>query len=172
MKFRALLLIVAFLFSPFAAAQTPAEAAIAKRAAAMEKAAADKAEADRLAAEKAAAEKGAAAKAATAAPAAPPAVTYKEGVIKVGDTMKQTTGKVADLDKGDNGCYLTMKDDKGIEFIEIGKFEICAQKPPLKGKKVSLAYSVETIQAASCYGDPKCRKTEVVPLVISVKIVD
>jgi hypothetical protein len=106
------------------------------------------------------------------APPAPPAVVYKEGFVKVGPEVKQTLGKITDVDKGDNGCYLTFRDDKGNEFIEVGKFEICSQKPSVKNKKVLLAYSYETIQAASCYGDPKCKKTETVPLVIGVKIVD
>jgi len=107
-----------------------------------------------------------------AAPPVVPAVVYKEGVIRVGTEMKQTLGTLTDVDKGDNGCYLTLKDEKGVEFIEVGKFEICSQKPPLKGKQVALAYSLETIQAASCYGDPKCKKTETVPLVVGVKIVE
>ena len=106
------------------------------------------------------------------APPAAPAVVYKEGVIRVGTEMKQTLGTMTDVDKGDNGCYLTLKDEKGAEFIEIGKFEICTQKPPLKGKRVALAYSLETIQATTCYGDPKCKKTETVPLVVGVKIVE
>ncbi|MEO8102617.1 MAG: hypothetical protein ABI790_08825 [Betaproteobacteria bacterium] len=106
------------------------------------------------------------------APPAPPAIVYKEGVIKVGTEMKQTLGQVTDVEKGDNGCYLTLKNEKGVEFIEVGKFEICGQKPPLKGKKVALAFNLETIQATSCYGDPKCKKTETVPLVIGVKIVE
>ena len=115
---------------------------------------------------------GTAAPLAVAAPPAAPAVVYKEGVIRVGTEMKQTLGTMTDVDKGDNGCYLTLKDEKGAEFIEIGKFEICTQKPPLKGKRVALAYSLETIQATTCYGDPKCKKTETVPLVVGVKIVE
>ncbi len=103
---------------------------------------------------------------------APPAIVYKEGVIKVGSEMKQTLGEVTDVDKGDNGCYLTLKNEKGVEFIEVGKFELCTQKPSLKGKRVALAFSLETIQAASCYGDPKCKKTETVPLVVGAKIVE
>ena len=114
---------------------------------------------------------GPATPAATAPPAAP-AINYKEGVIKVGGEMKQSLGIVTDVDKGDNGCYLTLKDEKGNEFIEVGKFDICTQKPPLKGKRVALAYSLETIQATTCYGDPKCKKTETVPLVVGVKIVE
>lgn len=110
--------------------------------------------------------------AATPADPAAPAVVYKEGVVKVGTEMKQSLGVLVDVEKGDNGCYLTLKDEKGNEFIEVGKFEICSQKPPLKGKRIALAYSLETIQAASCYGDPKCKKTETVPLVVGIKIVE
>ncbi|MBL0122490.1 MAG: hypothetical protein IPP88_07055 [Betaproteobacteria bacterium] len=109
---------------------------------------------------------------AAAVPPAPPAIVYKEGVIKVGTEMKQSLGVLTDTDKGDNGCYVTFKDEKGAEFIELGRFELCSLKPPLKGKKVALAYSVETIQAASCYGDPKCKKTETVPLIVGIKVVE
>ena len=106
------------------------------------------------------------------APAKPAEVVYKDGVIKVGSEFKKSIGVVTDVDKGDNGCYLTLKDDKGVEFIEVGKFEICSQKPPLKGKRVALAYNIETIQATSCYGDPKCKKTETIPVVVGVKIAE
>jgi hypothetical protein len=107
-----------------------------------------------------------------AEPAKPAEVVYKDGVIKVGSEFKKSIGVVTDVDKGDNGCYLTLKDDKGLEFIEVGKFEICTQKPPLKGKRVALAYNIETIQATSCYGDPKCKKTETIPVVVGVKIAE
>ena len=115
-----------------------------------------------------------AAPASPTAPTAPatPDVVYKEGFTKVGTEIKRTMGILADVEKGDNGCYLTIKDEKGNEFIEVGKFEICGQKPPLKGKRIALAYSLETIQAASCYGDPKCKKTETVPLVVAIKSVE
>ena len=107
-----------------------------------------------------------------AAPPAPPAVVYKEGVVKVGNEMKQTLGTVIDVDKGDNGCYLTLKSTTGGDLIELGKFEFCRQKSSLMGKRVALVFSMETIQAESCYGDPKCKKTETVPLVVDVKILD
>ena len=108
-----------------------------------------------------------------AAPApAVPKMVPNEGVIKVGSALKQTRGRVTDVDKGDNGCYITFRDDKNNEFIEVGGFDICMQKRPLKGKHVELAYSMETIQAGDCYGDPKCKRTESVPFVTSVKIVD
>ena len=106
------------------------------------------------------------------APPAAPSLVYKEGVIKVGSELKQTRGRVTDVDKGDNGCYLTIRNEKNNEFIEVGVYPICMQKPPLKGKQVELTYSMETIQAGDCYGDPKCKRTETIPVVTSVKILD
>ncbi len=105
-------------------------------------------------------------------PPAPPATTtepvYKDGIVKMGSELKRTIGRVTDVEKGDNGCYLTLVDDKKFEFIEIGLMELCTKKPTLKGQKVELSYRMETISASSCYGDPKCKKIETVPLVIKV----
>ena len=109
---------------------------------------------------------------APATPAAPPEVVYKDGVIKVGSELKQTRGRVTDVDKGDNGCYLTLRNEKNNEFIEVGLFPICMQKPPLKGKQVELTYAIETIQAGDCYGDPKCKRTETLAIITTVKIVE
>jgi hypothetical protein len=97
--------------------------------------------------------------------------TLRPGVVKVGEEMKETLGRVTDLDKGDNGCFLILRNDKNGELIELGKMEFCSQKQ-LKGKKVELEYKMETVQAASCYGDPKCKKTETVPLVVGVKVLE
>ena len=105
-------------------------------------------------------------------PAAPPVMVYKDGVIKVGNDLKQTKGRVTDVDKGDNGCYLTLRNEKNNEYIEVGLFPICMQKPPLKGKQVELTYNMETIQAGDCYGDPKCKRTETIPVVTVVKILE
>ena len=107
---------------------------------------------------------------ALATPAAAP--VYREGVVKVGSELKQSRGRVTDIDKGDNGCYLTLRYEKNNEFIEIATFEICAQKPPVKGKQVELVFKMETIQAGDCYGDPKCKRTETVPVITAVKILD
>ena len=105
-------------------------------------------------------------------PPVPPATGPKEGYVKVGGTVKPSRGRVTDIDKGDNGCYLTISDEKKSEYIEVGSFALCTQKPPLKGKRVEVEYSMETIMAGDCYGDPKCKRTETVPYVTSVKIVE
>lgn len=111
---------------------------------------------------------------AISAPNAPAAAakTYRAGVVKIGEEMKETLGRVTDLDKADNGCFLILRNDKNGELIELGKMEFCTQKPSLKGKSVELEYRLETIQASTCYGDPKCKKTETLPYVVSVKVLD
>lgn len=103
-------------------------------------------------------------------PSPTPTPTYKDGVVKVGSELKKSVGRVTDVEKGDNGCYLTLKDEKNIEFIEIGTFDLCSIRPSLKGQRVELAYKLETIAASSCYGDPKCKKMETVPLVVKVNV--
>ena len=119
----------------------------------------------------------------SAAPATPPAAVVapapsasvdNNGYFKVGGASKPTRGRVTDVDKGDNGCYITYQDDKNAksEYIEVGGFDLCSQKPPLKGKRVDLVYKMEAIQAGDCYGDPKCKRTETVPFIISAKIVE
>jgi len=106
------------------------------------------------------------------APAPSSAPTYKDGVVKIGSELKKSLGRITDVEKVDNGCYLTLKDEKNIEFIEIGLFELCSQKPSLKGQRVELTYKLETIAASSCYGDPKCKKMETVPLVVKVNVLN
>lgn len=103
-------------------------------------------------------------------PAPAPAAAVPASVVKVGDENKRAFGKIVDTDIGDNGCYLTLKDGKGAEFIELGKLEFCTQKPSLKGKDVHLTYKLETLPATSCNGDPKCKKTENVAFVVEVKV--
>lgn len=114
----------------------------------------------------------AAAPAVPPAPPAPPKMVPNEGVIKVGGELKQTRGRITDIDKGDNGCYFTFRDDKKNEFIEVGKFELCTVKPSPKGKLAEFQYNIETIQAGDCYGDPKCKKTETVPVIVAVKVLE
>jgi hypothetical protein len=89
-----------------------------------------------------------------------------------GKEKKQTVGKVTDIDKGDNGCYITFVDERKNEFVEVGTFALCDQKPSPKGKMAEFTYSVETIQAASCYGDKNCTKTETIPIITSMKLAE
>ena len=91
--------------------------------------------------------------------------------VSIGGVTKRTVGTVVDLQNGDISCYMELKDDKGATFQESADFEICMQKPPLKGKRVRLTYKLSRVQAASCQGAPDCKKSETVPLVVSATII-
>jgi hypothetical protein len=103
-----------------------------------------------------------------ASPPAPPPST----VITLGKERKQTVGKITDLDKGDNGCYVVFVDEKKNEFVEVGTFDLCAISPSPKGKRAEFTYKVETIPASSCGGDKKCTKTETLAIITSIKVLE
>ena len=108
-------------------------------------------------------------------PAPPPAPPLPPpplaGFVKIGTEFKPAVGRVVDVEKGDNGCYVTILDVKEREFVEVGEYALCTQKPPIKGKKVEIEYRLESMQAASCNGNPKCTKRETGPYISSIKVI-
>lgn len=91
--------------------------------------------------------------------------------VRIGGATKRTVGTVLDLQSGDISCHMELRDDKGVKFTESADFDICTQKPSIKGKRVRLAYKLARVQAASCQGDPDCKKSDTVPLVVSATII-
>lgn len=91
--------------------------------------------------------------------------------VKVGKETKTTVGTVTKLDNGDIACYVSFKDDGGKSFTEMADFDICFQKPSIIGKRVRFTYKSETVQSPECQGDPDCKKTQVVALITSAKVV-
>jgi hypothetical protein len=89
--------------------------------------------------------------------------------VRIGNEVKKTVGVLTELQAGDVACYLSLKDDKGVEFQEMGDFSIC-EKPSLVGKRLRLTYELGNVMAEECQGDPDCTKTRTVPLVMSVKV--
>lgn len=91
--------------------------------------------------------------------------------VKIGQATKKTVGTVTATNSGDIACYLTLKDDRGTVFEEMADFEICDQKPPLKGKRVTLTYSLQKVMSDECQGDPACKKTRTVALVTAARVI-
>jgi hypothetical protein len=91
--------------------------------------------------------------------------------VKIGQVTKRTVGTVTATNSGDIACYLTLKDDRGVVFEEMADFEICDQKPPLKGKRVTLTYSLQKVMSDECQGDPACKKTRTVALVSAARVI-
>lgn len=89
--------------------------------------------------------------------------------VTIGSETKKTTGVVKNLEAGDVACYITLADDRGVEFTELADFELCEQTS-LRGKRVRLTYAIGNVMAAECQGDPECTKTERVPLVTAARV--
>ena len=50
------------------------------------------------------------------------AVAQDASTVRVGKETKKTTGLVMSLENGDVACYLTLRDELGKEFMELGRF--------------------------------------------------
>jgi hypothetical protein len=87
--------------------------------------------------------------------------------VKVGGQVKQSHGVLRSAEAGDIACYLTLVDDRGREFTEQAEFELC-EAPPL-GKRVRLHYRIGQVASPRCEGDPDCKLTETVPLVVRLE---
>lgn len=69
-------------------------------------------------------------------------------------------------------CYLTLRDELGKEFMELDDFEICLQQPSIIGKRVNLKYRMANVLADECQGNPDCKKSKKVALVIEARMTD
>lgn len=96
---------------------------------------------------------------------------WAQDKVQVGKVSKNAFGTVVRLENADTACNMYMKDDSGRNFSEAADFDICHQKPSLVGKRVALKYGVAKVLAASCQGNPDCRKSDTIVLVQSATIV-
>lgn len=103
------------------------------------------------------------------APTPPPALTQAPATIKVGTHTKPTVARIASIEIGDRGCYVSIVDDRGVTTQEIADFDVCAPKEPPKGRRLALTWRVERVMAASCQGDAGCKKTDLVPMIVGVR---
>lgn len=108
------------------------------------------------------------------ASAGPFAHAFAQGaaVIKIGNEMKNTRGVLIDAVAGDVACYISLKNDKGVEFTEMTGFEFCENWQALKGKRVVLTYGFGIVLAEECMGNPDCKKTRRAVVVDTVKVID
>ena len=98
-----------------------------------------------------------------------PALVQAQDTVTVGGATKRAFGTPIRFVNGDISCLLTLKDDRGATFDEPADFELCAQEKALKGKRVALTYKASRVQAASCQGDPDCKRSDTVVLIVAAK---
>ena len=83
--------------------------------------------------------------------------------------------KLIDLQNGDSACYVVVQAGKSERTLA-GDFDLCPGGPKdasqLIGKMVTYATRPGTVQAASCAGDPACKKTDTIDLVIRLAPAD
>jgi hypothetical protein len=92
-----------------------------------------------------------------------------QDTVTVGGEKKRAFGTPTAFQNGDTACYVTLKDDRGAAFDELADFDLCAMEKSLKGKRLALTYKTARVMAASCQGNPDCKKSETVVLIASAK---
>lgn|GEM_PF-538797 len=92
-----------------------------------------------------------------------------QDTVTVGGEKKRAFGTPTEFQNGDAACYVTLKDDRGATFEELADFDLCAMEKSLKGKRLALTYKTARVMAASCQGNPDCKKSETVVLIASAK---
>lgn len=92
-----------------------------------------------------------------------------QDTVTVGGEKKRAFGTPTAFQNGDTACYVTLKDDRGASFDELADFDLCTMEKSLKGKRLALTYKTARVMAASCQGNPDCKKSETVVLIASAK---
>ncbi len=97
------------------------------------------------------------------------ALAQAPATVKIGKDTKNAFGTVVELVSGDIACYVEFRDDKGAEFTESADFDFCMEPKKYVGKRFALTYKLSKVMAQSCGGDPNCKKTDTVPLIVGMK---
>lgn len=78
---------------------------------------------------------------------------------------KVELGTIQSLQRGDRACYVEVLGASGTISQQLAGFEIC-QNSDLVGQPARLFYEPQSIQAASCQGNPECSDRDTVLLIV------
>lgn len=92
-----------------------------------------------------------------------------QDTVTIGGEKKRAFGTPTAFQNGDTACFVTLKDDRGVTFDEPADFDLCAREKSLKGKRLALTYKTARVLAASCQGNPDCKKSDTIVLIASAK---
>ena len=92
-----------------------------------------------------------------------------QDTVTVGGERKRAFGTPISFQNGDTACFVTLKDDRGVTFEEAADFDLCVKDKSFKGKRLALTYKTARVMAASCQGDPDCKKSDTIVLIVSAK---
>ena len=99
----------------------------------------------------------------------PPDTTLSATVTVAGRTVPRRA-TVADVEAGEQACYLTLRTDAGATEEVTGDFSLCGGQAIL-GERVQIEYVPDVVPAASCGDDPECLDTETVPFAVAVDVI-
>jgi hypothetical protein len=85
--------------------------------------------------------------------------------VTVHGETKSTVATLRGAQNGDVACYLELDDEQGRRYQEMADFDLCINADQLIGKKVRMHFSVASVMADSCQGDPECKDSQKVALV-------
>lgn len=92
-----------------------------------------------------------------------------QDTVSIGSMTKHAFGTPVSFQNGDTACLILFEDDRGRPFNELADFDLCAREKSLKGKRLALSYKATRVQSPSCQGDPDCKKSDTVVMVVAVK---
>ncbi|WP_016950509.1 hypothetical protein [Anabaena sp. PCC 7108] len=96
--------------------------------------------------------------------------TQKSQIPQTKVPKQPEVGTVKELVNGDLLCYVTLVDEKGIEYNEGASFEICAEEAKFFNKKVRASYQIESV--SDCQSIEPCGKTRKESIITNMEVLD
>jgi hypothetical protein len=78
-------------------------------------------------------------------------------------------GVLVSAEAGDIACYLGIRDDTGQSRRWMAEFELCGSASARIGRRYALTWREANVQHPDCQGNPDCRRTQRVLLVVGMK---
>lgn len=78
-------------------------------------------------------------------------------------------GTLVSAQAGDVACYLQIRDDEGRSQSWMADFTLCEGSGPRIGRRFALTWRRDSVQHPSCQGNPDCRRSQQVMLIVAMK---
>lgn len=78
-------------------------------------------------------------------------------------------GVLVSAEAGDIACYLGIRDESGQSRRWMAEFELCESARARIGRRYALTWREGNVQHPDCQGNPDCRRTQRVLLVVGMK---
>lgn len=79
-----------------------------------------------------------------------------------------TQGVLFAAEAGDIACYLGIRDEAGQSRRWMAEFELCEDAAARIGRRFALIWREGAVQRPDCQGNPDCRRTQRVQLIVGL----